>query len=63
MIVKEYYTDEDTEVKYCKTYSDSNHYIQKIGTDEKYQVAVDIEDSEFEYIELDETFEDSTAEG
>lgn len=63
MIVKEYYIDEDTEIKYCKTYSDSNNYIQKIGTDEKYQVAIDIEDNGFEYIELDETFEDSTAEG
>lgn len=63
MIVKEYYTIEDSEIKYRKTYSDENHYIQKVGTNEKYQVAVDIEDSDFEYVELDEVFEESTAEG
>lgn len=63
MIVKEYYETTQEGVKLYKTYSDSNCYIQKAGTSEIYREAIDVEDSSFEYIELDEKFETETPNG
>lgn len=40
-----------------KTYSDSNKYIRKYGTEEVYSEAVDIEGAPYEYIETDEEIE------
>ena len=42
------------EVRY-KTYSDENRYIRKVGTDEEYEVAIDV--VEVEYEETDRTIE------
>ncbi len=42
MKITEYYTTRKDGVMLVKTYSDSNFYIQKEGTDEKYDVAVDV---------------------
>ena len=56
MIVREYYTTLKSGVKIYKTYSDSNHYIQKENTNEKYIEALDVETALFKYIELEETF-------
>ena len=45
------------EVRY-KTYSDENRYIRKVGTDEEYEVAIDVVEVEYEetnrYIENEE---------
>ena len=53
MIVKEYYGSRKDKVKLYKTYSDNNKIIHKIGTDEEYNIAVDVENAPFEYEETD----------
>ena len=53
MIVKEYYGTRKDEVRLYKTYSDSNKIIHKIGTDEEYAEAIDVENAPFEYEETD----------
>lgn len=53
MIVKEYYGTRKDKVKLYKTYSDNNKIIHKIGTDEEYDVAIDVENAPFEYEETD----------
>ena len=40
-----------------RTYSDCEYIIQKVGTDERYSEAIDVLDSEFEYIETNEKAE------
>lgn len=61
MIVKEFYQTRQDGVKLFRTYSDENKYIQKVGTNEVYSEAIDIEDAPYEYVETDkeiETIED-----
>ena len=53
MIVKEYYVIRKDKVKLYKTYSDNNKIIHKIGTDEEYDIAIDVENAPFEYEETD----------
>ena len=52
-IVKEYYGIRKDKVKLYKTYSDNNKIIHKIGTDEEYNIAIDVENAPFEYEETD----------
>lgn len=63
MIIREYYTTTEEGIKLYRTYSDSNLYIQKVGTSEIYMEAIDVENSSFEYIELDKKFETETPNG
>ena len=58
MIVKEFYRTRKDEVNLYRTYSDANVMIQKVGTDEVYAEAIDVEDSGFEYAETDIPIED-----
>lgn len=53
MIVKEYYGTRKDKVKLYKTYSDNNKIIHKIGTDEEYDIAIDVENAPFKYEETD----------
>lgn len=53
MIVKEYYGIRKDKVKLYKTYSDNNKIIHKIGTDEEYNIAIDVENAQFVYEETD----------
>ena len=53
MIVKEYYGTRKDKLKLYKTYSDNNKIIHKIGTDEEYNIAIDVENAPFEYEETD----------
>lgn len=57
MIVKEYYGIRKDKVKLYKTYSDNNKIIHKIGTDEEYDLAIDVENSAFVYEETDKDIE------
>ena len=57
MIVREFYTERMDGVKLYRTYSDSNKYIQKIGTAEVYSEAIDIENSPYKYEETDKEIE------
>lgn len=53
MIVKEFYIKRKDGVKLYKTYSDENKIIHKVGTDEEYAEAIDVENAPFTYEETD----------
>ena len=53
MIVKKYYSKRKDEVKLYKTYSDNNKIIHKIGTNEEYTEAIDVENAPYTYEETD----------
>ena len=57
MIIREYYTTRKDGVKLYKTYSVSGFYIQKSGTEETYDEAIDIENAEYDYIETSQKIE------
>ena len=51
MIVKEFYRTRKDGAKLFKTYSDKGMYIQKVGTQEVYAVAIDVENTPYAYKE------------
>jgi hypothetical protein len=51
MIVREFYTQREDGVDLFKIYSDKNLKIQKVGTSEVYDVAVDVSTAPWHYIE------------
>ena len=53
MIVKEFYRIREDGVNLYRTYSDEDLIIRKIGTDEEYSEAIDIEGAPYEYEETD----------
>lgn len=61
MIVKEYYNTRNDGVRLSKTYSDIQHYIRKVGTEEVYSEAIDVENSGYEYEETNELIEEEKA--
>ena len=54
MIQREFYTQRKDGVNLYRTYSDANKYIQKVGTDEIYSEAIDVEGATFMYEETNE---------
>lgn len=66
MVVKEYHSMREDGVRLYRSYSTDNLYIRKVGTEEVYSEAIDVEDAPYEYIETDtpiEEFEKSAEEG
>lgn len=61
MLKKEFYRTREDGANLYRTYSDENYKIHKIGTDEIYDEAIDIEDADYEYEETDEKIEDNIA--
>ena len=57
MIVREFYTQRKDRVNLYKTYSDEKYMIQKVGTDEIYEEAIDVESAPYQYIETDQKIE------
>ena len=53
MVIKEYYKTRTDGVKLFKSYSNEGFYIHKIGTDEVYSEAIDVENAPYEYDETD----------
>lgn len=53
MIQKEFYKTRKDGVNLFKTYSDNNRMIRKVGTDEVYDIAIDVENATFEYEETE----------
>lgn len=53
MIVKEFYRTREDSVDLFRTYSDKGLQIQKVGTDEIYDEAIDVESAPFVYEETD----------
>ena len=58
MIVREFYSTRKDGVNLFRTYSDANKYIRKVGTDEVYSEAIDIERAPYEYEETDKEIEE-----
>ena len=54
MIIREFYITRKDGVNLYKTYSDKGVYIIKQGTDEKYDEAIDIENTNYTYEETEE---------
>ena len=48
MVVKEFYRTREDGVNLYKSYSDEGYYIQKVGTNEVYTEAIDVEDAPYE---------------
>ena len=57
MIIKEFYITREDGARLYRSYSDRNLYIQKVGTDEVYSEAIDVETAPFEYFETDKEIE------
>lgn len=57
MIVREFYKTRQDGVILNRSYSDRGVKIRKVGTDEVYDEAVDVEGASFEYEETDELIE------
>ena len=59
-IVKEFYKQREDGVNLYRTYSDLFYKIKKIGTEEIYDEAIDIEDSNFQYEETEAMIEETS---
>lgn len=53
MIVKEFYRTRNDGVNLYRTYSDKALMIQKVGTNEIYDEAIDIQGAPYTYVETD----------
>jgi hypothetical protein len=53
MIVKEFYRTREDGVNLYRTYSNEDLQIHKVGTDEVYDEAIDVEGAPFAYEETD----------
>ena len=58
MIKKEYYGTRKDGINLYKTYSDENYLIRKIGTNEIYDLAIDVENAPYEYEEMENKIEE-----
>ena len=57
MVIKQYHSTRKDGVRLYKSYSDRNLYIKKIGTEEIYDEAIDVETAPFRYEETDKEIE------
>jgi hypothetical protein len=57
MVIKEYYETRTDGVDLYISYSDEGFYIRKVGTNEVYEDAVDVENAPYTYEETDEKIE------
>ena len=57
MIVREYFMTRKDGVNLYKTYSNQNKYIRKVGTEEEYDLAIDIENAPYTYEETENEIE------
>lgn len=53
MIIKEYFKTRSDGVRLNRTYSDKSVLIRKVGTEETYSEAIDVEGAKFQYEETD----------
>lgn len=60
MIAREFYRTRKDGVDLYRTYSDANLKIRKVGTDEIYDEAIDIEGAPYTYEETDIPIETET---
>ena len=60
MIVKEFFKTRSDGINLYRTYSDENFRIKKVGTNEIYDEAIDVENNNYKYIKTDEKIEEET---
>lgn len=60
MIKREYFAERKDGVNLYKSFSDSGLMIRKVGTEEVYEEAIDVEGSEFSYEETEEKIKDQS---
>ena len=53
-VVKEFYRTREDGINLYKSYSNEGYLIQKLGTDEIYTEAIDVENAPYVYAETDE---------
>lgn len=58
MIKKEFYRTRKDKVNLFKITSTENFYIQKIGTNEIYSEAIDVENAPYKYVETEVKIEE-----
>ncbi len=63
MVIKEFYKTREDGINLYRTYSDASLQIRKVGTEEIYDEAVDIENAGYEYEETDTLIEPPSSEG
>ncbi len=56
-IVTEFYRKREDNINLYRTYSNEGVFIKKVGTEEIYEEAIDIENSGFSYEETEEKIE------
>ena len=56
-IVKEFYKTRNDGINLYKIYSNEGYIIHKLNTEEYYSEAIDVESSNYEYIETNEKIE------
>lgn len=54
MVIKEFYRVREDGVRLVRSFSDVGKKIRKVGTEEIYDEAIDIEESAYEYEETEE---------
>ena len=57
MINKEFYRTREDGIALFRTFSTDNLYIRKLGTEEMYEEAIDVENAPYEYEETGEVIE------
>ena len=57
MVKREFYRTREDGVNLYKSFSDEGFYIQKVGTDEVYSEAIDVEYAPYVYFETMEKIE------
>lgn len=57
MIQKEFYRTREDGINLFRTFSTEDLYIQKVGTEEVYAEAIDVETASYTYIETNEKIE------
>ena len=58
MIKREYYMTRSDGVKLYKTYSDYNKYILQVETNVEYDIAIDVENAPYTYVETNKLIEE-----
>lgn len=61
MVISEYYSTRTDGARLIRTYSDKNLYIHKVGTQEVYSEAIDLESKGYTYEETDKDIEEFVA--
>lgn len=51
MLIREFYKTREDGVKLYRSYSDEGYLIKQLNTDILYEEAIDIEDTEYQYVE------------